>query len=357
MANRTGIYYWKCDRPDAFFAINGQADNIQLDKGVREMVSAFFGEDVPIRKACGQGNHLTFLADHGGRTYFIRVENGSDGDDYMEVEATVLKMVKGKGVPVPEIFAVDSSRSVWPFAYQIMENMPYEDLNRLERSATLDLPRIMCGLGALVATWQNLEYDGFGPFNAEKLRCEGILEGLHKTYAEYYFLNMSKHLDFLEKRGFLTHARCVHIMDLAKEYSCLLELRRGCLVHKDLALWNVLGDTEDIKAVIDWDDSICGDPVDDLSLMGCFHSGEELSCLIKGYESVRPLPENFEKRFWLHLMRNMIFKAVIRVGAGYFDRGGDFFLSDDGDRLKATTISRINAAVAGLEGRMNISDL
>ena len=56
-------------------------------------------------------------------------------------------------------------------------------------------------------------------------------------------------------------------------------------------------------------------------------------------------------------MRNMIFKAVIRVGAGYFDRGGDFFLSDDGDRLKATTISRINAAVAGLEGRMNISDL
>lgn len=41
MANRTGIYYWKCDRPDAFFAIRGQADSLQLDKGVHDMVSAF----------------------------------------------------------------------------------------------------------------------------------------------------------------------------------------------------------------------------------------------------------------------------------------------------------------------------
>lgn len=357
MANRTGIYYWKCDRPDAFFAIRGQADSLQLDKGVHDLVSAFFGEDVPVRKACGQGNHLTFLADHGGHAYFIRVENGSDGDDYMEVEASVLKSVKTVGIPVPEIFAVDSSRSGWPFAYQIMENMPYEDLNRLWRAGTLDLPCIMYKLGEYVARWQELEYDGFGPFNAEKLRGDGVLEGLHKTYQEYYFLNMSKHLEYLDKKSFLTNQQCAHIMELAEEYSYLLELGRGCLVHKDLALWNVLGDKNDIKAVIDWDDSICGDPVDDLSLMGCYHSGREMTSLLKGYESVRHLPENFEKRFWLHLLRNMIFKAVIRVGAGYFDRCGDFFLSDDGSRLKATTLSRINSAVAGLEGKMKITDL
>ncbi len=357
MANRTGIYYWKCDRPDAFFAIRGQADNLLLDNGVHDMVSDFFGEDVPVRKACGQGNHLTFLADHDGRTFFIRVENGSDGDDYMEVEASVLRLVKTVGVPVPEMFAVDSSRSAWPFAYQIMENMPYEDLNRLRRTGTLDVPKIMFRLGAYIAMWQKLEFDGFGPFDADKFRCEGVMKGLYKTYAEYYFLNMSKHLDYLEGKNFLTHGQCARILELAKEYSTLLELERGCLVHKDLALWNVLGDTEDIKAVIDWDDSICGDPVDDLSLMGCFHDGGEMITLIKGYESVRPLPEKFGKRFWLHLLRNMIFKAVIRVGAGYFDRGGDFFLSDDGSRLKATTLSRINSAVAGLEGLMKITDL
>ena len=59
MANRTGIYYWKCDRPDAFFAIRGQADNLELDNEIHDMVSTFFGEDVSVRKACGQGNHLT----------------------------------------------------------------------------------------------------------------------------------------------------------------------------------------------------------------------------------------------------------------------------------------------------------
>ena len=34
--------------------------------------------------------------------------------------------------------------------------------------------------------------------------------------------------------------------------------------------------------------------------------------------SVRPLPDDFERRFRMHLLRNMIFKSVIRVGAGYY---------------------------------------
>jgi Ser/Thr protein kinase RdoA (MazF antagonist) len=31
----------------------------------------------------------------------------------------------------------------------------------------------------------------------------------------------------------------------------------GCLVHKDLALWNILGTEREIAAFIDFDDSDC----------------------------------------------------------------------------------------------------
>ncbi len=51
----------------------------------------------------------------------------------------------------------------------------------------------------------------------------------------------------------------------------------------------------------------------------------------------------------------MIFKAVIRVGAGYFDHDSRFFLvgaGSDGKALRETTLARLDAAVRGLrEGR------
>ena len=72
---------------------------------------------------------------------------------------------------------------------------------------------------------------------------------------------------------------------------------------------------------------------------------------------MRPLPENFEPRFWLHLLRNMLFKAVIRVGAGYFQKNSDFFLSDDGDKLEIQTRMRIDAACEGLKGNFKMDQL
>ena len=95
--------------------------------------------------------------------------------------------------------------------------------------------------------------------------------------------------------------------------------------------------------------------MDDLALLGCFHNGEFLQAAFDGYASVGPLPTDHAPRFWLHLLRNMIFKAVIRVGAGYFDHDSKFFLvgaGSDGKALRETTLARLDVAVRGLrEGR------
>lgn len=359
MANRTNIYYWKCDRPQAFYAIdrNGRGNSADIEKRVGEMLTGYFGELPALRPAGGQGNHLTFLADHAGKTYFIRIENGPDGDDYMEVEASVIERVRAAGVPTPHIYAVDSSRRKVPFAYQIMEKLESSDLNRIYRQGRLATPEIMRTLGGYVAHWQTIAPAGFGPFDAEELRRSGTLRGLHTTYRDYYTLNLKKHLAFLVTHDFLTRGQSQEIVELIGSRLGLLDIGQGCLVHKDLALWNVMGTCDKIQSVIDWDDAVAGDPTDDLSLMACFHSGSEIQALIEGYRSVRPLPENFEPRFWLHLLRNMLFKAVIRVGAGYFQKNSDFFLSDDGDKLEIQTRMRIDAACEGLKGNFKMDQL
>jgi fructosamine-3-kinase len=137
-------------------------------------------------------------------------------------------------------------------------------------------------------------------------------------------------------------------------------LPAGCLVHKDLALWNILGSPGRIAAYIDWDDAISGDPMDDLSLLGCFHGGPVIERAFAGYTRIRPLPPDYMTRFWIHLLRNMLVKAVIRVGAGYFTRTDSFFLIDtgvSGTDLESFTRTRIETALRGLHDRCDLSIL
>ena len=361
MASRENIYYWKCDRPSAFFAIKGKNDSSHLEKSIREALAGYFGgNDLILSPANGQGNHLTYIAMYLGVNYFVRIENGPEGDEYMEVESAVIDRVRRLGVPTPRIYAVDARRERHPFAWQLMEMVPYPDLNRLYKDGELDSLAVMHQLGRYIALWQQITAPGYGPYNTGSLRREGQLIGLLPAYRDYYRLNMERHIGFLVQKGFLDSDQAREITELVQANDCCLDIPQGCLVHKDIAFWNLLGDSRTIRSVIDWDDAISGDPTDDLSLMGCFHSGDEMRALVDGYLDIKPLPEEFERRFWLHLLRNMIFKAVIRVGAGYFEKGNGFFLINSpngGESLRHETLDRITAACKGLRGDKNIFEL
>jgi len=166
----------------------------------------------------------------------------------------------------------------------------------------------------------------------------------------------------LDTYPFLTRAQSEAIVLECLRYRDLLDLRRGCLIHKDLALWNIMGRENRIEAYIDWDDAISGDPMDDLSLLGCFYEGSVLERAVAGYRAVRPLREDHESRFWLHLLRNMIVKSVIRVGPGYFDRDDRFFLLEpslSGRQFKAFTKrqKRLLRALEGLQEHASITGL
>lgn len=364
MNNREDIYYWKCDRPEKMTSLKpaGETDLSALREQVRMLCTRYFGDSgFTIGNSCGQGNHKNFIVTRGDRDYFIRIEDGDDGDGYMLVETEVIHRVAELGVPTPKIYAVDVTRKDFRFAYQLMEKFCDVDINLIYKEGKLDTPAIMRQLGGYIAVWQTITTDGFGPFNTIELSGTGRLTALHKTYAEYYMLNLERHLDYLVAEGFITSAFADAIRKAVSSASECLEMDRGCLVHKDIAFWNLIGRPDTIVSVIDWDDTIMGDPTDDLSLMACYHSWQELEPLFEGYTSVRPLPEDFTRRFWLHLLRNMIFKAVIRVGAGYFSRRNDFFLVPSGkngdNNLKEITLSRLEAAVRGLEGSFRIQDL
>ncbi|MCX6907638.1 MAG: phosphotransferase [Verrucomicrobia bacterium] len=358
---RRSIYYWRCDRPAAF---HGTDENFRRGASESQLAGVlqerFPGKPITLRPAAGQGNHITWLAAVDGTELFVRIEDGPERDDYIEVESRVLEEVRALGVPAPRVHDVDASRQRVPFAWQLLENIPHPDLNQLHKEGRLDVASVAGDIGAAVARWQTVQPRGFGPFDPAILRRENRLEGFHPRYEDYFFLHLDRHLRFLVERGFLTAQEAAEMKTEIERHRGLLVLEQGCLVHKDLALWNILGTEKGIAAFIDWDDAICGDPMDDFSLLGCFYDGKVLSRALAGYATVRPLPPDHRRRFWLHLLRNMMVKSVIRVGAGYFERTDRFFLigaGGTGGDLKAFTRQRLAAALNGLRNDSEIETL
>lgn len=364
LANRKSIYYWKCDRPNAFYALNEKSQNNGVsisESDISGLLYRHFGNSkFTFLPAGGQGNHITYVVYSEEKPFFLRIEDGPESDNYMGIEARIMDEVRASGVKTPRIFAVDSSRKNVPFAYQIMEFMDYPDLNSIDKEGKLDLLSVGIQIGENIARWQTIKSGGFGPFDPACVEKENRLQGLHGRYQDYFLLNLEQHLDFLESHKFLSSRETLELRNVVNQHLPFLQFEQGCLVHKDLALWNILGSTDEIRAFIDWDDSISGDPTDDISLLACFHNWEFMESVLHGYQKVRELPVHFESRFWLHLLRNMIVKAVIRVGAGYFDRKDDFFLigtGTDGKSLETTTRERIQLAYSGLTGNTKITDL
>jgi len=360
--SRAAVHYWKCDRAHAFHGTAGSRPASERD-GIESLLRKTLSEQFVVRDlrpGSGQGNHLTWLARLGKHDAFIRVEDGPERDEYMEVEARVLDEVRLRSVPTPKVIACDATRRTVPFAWQALERIPHADLNLAWKEGRLDLARIGWQIGAHVARWQAIRPRGFGPFETGVLRGEGRLQGCHRIYAGYFLLRLAEHLRFLVERDFLNGQEADEMCGAIDRRRALLELTEGCLVHKDLALWNLLGTDRDVMAVIDWDDCISGDPMDDLSLLGCFHDGPLLVRAFEGYQSVRPLPQEHRRRFWLHLLRNMIVKAVIRVGAGYFERGDGFFLIGAGRTgvdLRDFTRQRLWTALRGLNDDAPVESL
>jgi len=362
--DRRGIYYWKCDRPAFLHGTRDHGavrDRPDLIERLREALGRHFDTTIAdLRVADSPGNHLAFLATIGDRDCFVRVEDGPEKDDYMEVESHVMAAVAQTGVPTPKIHGVDSSRSLVPFAWQAMERLPCLDLNRLQKESRLDVGITLEKVGALVAQWQTITPEGFGLFNPNTLRESDRLGGLHDSYEIYFRTRLSHHLSYLAEQEFLAPSLVRAIADAVDRHAVTLQLTHGCLVHKDLAFWNILGTEHEIRGVIDWDDCIAGDPLDDLSLLGCFYDGSMVARAFTGYTRVRPLPDNYRCRFWLHLLRNLLVKAVIRVGAGYFSQTDSLFLisaGGSGAELRRFTHNRVCKALRGLNENLNPTSL
>jgi aminoglycoside phosphotransferase (APT) family kinase protein len=92
------------------------------------------------------------------------------------------------------------------------------------------------------------------------------------------------------------------------------------LLHGDLGSHNVFTDGATITALIDWEDCLSGDPLFDVAFWATFHPDRRHQAFLNGYQTVQPLPSDWERRFWLYYLRVSLSKTVLRHRLNVRDR-------------------------------------
>lgn len=320
---RENIYYWKCDNPlpvEEKLVYNDKYKLADISNVVREIVTHHFREE-PLQIVPNDfaGNHYAYTISYPDKEIFFRSDDGKIDDEYMLAEEAAMNLARQRGVPVPHVYVTDTSKTLFPVRYQLMERVSGERMSNFYQDGTLDREQTSRELGRHLARLHTIKLEGFGFFNTEVLRAENKIIGLNKTNREYFYTKLNDHLRCLRDTEFLDKQEVQDIERLIGAFDKVLDIGQGSMVHKDIAFWNLIGTSTKVNAIVDWDDVISGDLIDDIAVVRCFYGEDIFRPLLEGYREVVPLPDDFYPRLWLYMIRNMLWKAVFRTFMKYFE--------------------------------------
>ncbi len=353
---REKVFYWKCDcdlsvagKQQSYFADKYSPATVET---ARAAARDFAGTDqIDFAHLSVDGNHFAYRFVHNGKAYFLRTDDGRGDDDYMLAESAILTRLGAAGLPVPALYETSISMARHPFRYQIMDCLDAPPLIDHYKAGMLDLDAIAVQSGDFLAELHRIQLSGFGFIDTARLAGAKQLRGIDPTWRAYFHKCLENHLAYLETHRILPAGILPRIRRTLETHGELLETDRGVLLHRDFAIWNLLGSVNRIEAVIDWDDAVIGDPADDIGMVNCFMDEAYMETLLRAYARVHPVDERFRRKVSLYTLRNMLWKTVIRHYMGYFDKDSSFFLSknSEGISLKDFGLKKIKASLEALE--------
>jgi aminoglycoside phosphotransferase (APT) family kinase protein len=250
-----------------------------------------------------------------GRRVIVRLNALGDvqRDFLLHLDPWVMGRLRAARLPALQIHKVDISRTLCPFDWELLEEARGRPLKAFDDREPLVQP-LLFQLGRFVGRLHQIGTLGHGFFDIRPLvqgESETAVRGIDSTWSAYVLRRLDDHLQVCAAAGAISRDEMRRIRRLFTATSWLDDVE-PVLLHGDLGSHNVFTDGQHITALIDWEDCLSGDPLFDVAFWATFHPDRRHEAFLDGYRSVRSLPWDFERRFWLYYLRVALSKTVLR---------------------------------------------
>jgi aminoglycoside phosphotransferase len=214
---------------------------------------------------------------------FLKVDLHKGGIN-VAMEGWTLERIRGLGVPVPQIIAMDTSEEIFPAAYLILARVAGQMLYKLAPN----YPQVLLQqIGQHLSLIHTVETEGYGGINESLYLEEGCIKGQHETWREALLPFCYEDLTYLERYN-LTDKKSVdkacHIIERCPDL--LGKCRTGRLLHGDINSSHIFADFCDKKVtgIIDFGAIVVGDPLWELAHFRIWWGEDAFGHLLEGYK-------------------------------------------------------------------------
>jgi aminoglycoside phosphotransferase (APT) family kinase protein len=326
---RRGVFLEKADLalPDERLAALRSApdESLGIDAAfLRDAMDAFgISPSVRCTRAAAQGTfHRLYdidAADGEAKLLRVAVLPGDAAAQVMALEARLAESLRGQGFAVPACEYRGIARAGQVRGTHLMERAAGQALTTLDD----DEPRMQAGLAQVarfLARLHAVRGTGFGPLSVDP---GAMLRGVHERWEDYVLLRLDEHLRACEATGAMTSSEARAAMQCFDKGRALLREQPAVLLHGDPGSHNFMVDASgEIRAVLDWEDALLGDPLFDLASLCTFHPERRHAGIASAYGETLTPGSDAWRRFWLYFLRIALAKTVHRQRFGYADAPG-----------------------------------
>lgn len=214
-------------------------------------------------------------------------------------ERIAYELLRGSGVPVPDVIALDSTKTLAPYCYLILTKLDgtpiidaWHELSLEERG------RVARAAGKCLALIHECRFDGFGVVKTAKM-------GNLPRWYDYVRETLDGDTEEAIALGLIDKGMAEKLKVILTAHRSVLEIgTRGRLVHGDYQFENLLQRDADLTGVIDFEWMRSGDPAWDFRLEDLWEDTcpGSRTLVYEGYANCRMLTEDHNLRVQLYKM-------------------------------------------------------
>lgn len=199
---------------------------------------------------------------------------------------------------VLDFFISSDGRPQWLLQqYVSHESMPFGSHN----------PQWAVIQGNALSGLHKIKGKGFGLLDPKGTLENNIPTGVHGSWRSYIFCNLDEHVQYLTENGLIDEYNVSRILKLIEDMEENTFV--PTLLHGDPNIKNFLFYGSKLRAIVDWEDALIGDPVYEIASWVSFYDNYRfLEKFLMGYGETQK--STFLKKLWTYYLRIVTAKAV-----------------------------------------------